>query len=240
MAETRPSLLDADAMLGRHPRRDVGGGTVRELLAALDRVGIAEAVVAGMTAWLHDPRLGNAQVLDLVADQPRLHPCWVMLPGGCDELGPGFVQEAVAGGVRAVRAFPRDHGYRLDGVEAAEVLRALARARLPLLVDAPQADWASIESIAAAHPELRIVVGSAGYRMLRQIAGVLDRRPNVYLGTADLSSHCGLEWLVARYGAGRIVFGTGQPYRDPAEAVTRLLWSELGDPDVAAIGRGIL
>ncbi|HEX4813101.1 MAG TPA: amidohydrolase family protein [Nonomuraea sp.] len=240
MGETRPTLIDADAMLGRHPRRDVGGGTVDELLAALDRVGIAEAVVGSMTAWLHDPHRGNAQLLDLVKDQPRLHPCWVMLPDSCGELGEDFAEEAVAKGVRAVRAFPRDHGYHLDGTDAAAVLRAMATARLPLLVDAPQVTWPTVESIARAHPALRIVVGAAGYRMLRQIAGVLERNSNVYLGTADLSSHCGLEWLVARFGAGRIVFGTGQPYRDPAEAVTRLLWSELGDADVAAIGRGIV
>ncbi|NUR85890.1 MAG: amidohydrolase family protein [Nonomuraea sp.] len=240
MAETRPFLVDADAMLGRHPRRDVGGGTVEELLSALDRVGIAEAVAGSMTAWLHDPQRGNAQLLELLKDQPRLHPCWVMLPDSCGELGEDFAEEAVAKGVRAVRAFPRDHGYPLGGAEAGAVLRSLAAAGLPLLVDAPQVDWPTVESVAGAHPGLRIVVGAIGYRMLRQIAGVLDRHANVYLGTADLSSHCGLEWLVSRYGARRIVFGTGQPYRDPAEAVTRLLWSELGDAEVAAIGRGIL
>jgi hypothetical protein len=41
-----------------------------------------------------------------------------------------------------------------------------------------------------------------------------------------------------------MLFGTGTPRRDPADAVTRLLWSELDDQAVRAIGsdnlRGLL
>jgi predicted TIM-barrel fold metal-dependent hydrolase len=46
-----------------------------------------------------------------------------------------------------------------------------------------------------------------------------------------------VEWLVRRFGAERLLFGTGTPEFDPAETVTRLLLSELSDVEVAAIGR---
>lgn len=235
-------LIDADAMLGRHPRRDTGTGSITEALDRMDRFGIAEAVVSHTLSWLHDPATGNRELLDLVAGRPRLRPCWVMLPDTCGETGTAaeFVAAALAGGVCAVRAYPADHGYDLAGGDCASMLAALADAGLPLLVDAAQAGWPTVESVAAAHPGLRVVVGGIGYRQLRQAAGVLSRTGNVHLGLANLSSHCGLEWLVERYGAGRIVFGTGAPLRDPAEAVTRLLWAELDDADVAAIGSGTL
>ncbi|MFG1688849.1 amidohydrolase family protein [Nonomuraea sp. NPDC049269] len=235
-------LIDADAMLGRYPRRDAGPGTVTGALAGMDRFGIAEAVVSHTLSWLHDPGTGNRELLGLVAAEPRLHPCWVMLPDTCGETGTPaqFVAAALDGGVRAVRAYPGDHGYDLAGRDAAPMLGAIAEAGLPLLVDAPQIGWPAVESIAAAHPGLPIVVGSLGYRLLRQAAGVLSRTGNVYLGLANLSSHRGLEWLVERYGAHRLVFGTGAPLRDPAEAVTRLLWAELDDDAVATIGSGTL
>jgi len=82
------------------------------------------------------------------------------------------------------------------------------------------------------------VVGEVGYRSLRAIAGVLTRCDNVRLDLSHLASHCGLEWLVERFGAGRFLFGSGWPLRDPAEAVTRLLWSELDDAAVSQIGSG--
>ncbi|MEV0348403.1 amidohydrolase family protein [Nonomuraea sp. NPDC050680] len=235
-------LIDADAMLGRYPRRDVGTGSITEAMARMDRFGIAEAMVSHTLSWLHDPATGNRELLELVAGEPRLHPCWVMLPDTCGETGTAaeFVTAALDGGVRAVRAYPADHGYDLAGRDAAAMLGAIAEAGLPLFVDAPQLGWAALESIAARHPGLPVVVGGLGYRLLRQAAGVLARTDNVYIGLANLSSHCGLEWLVERYGAGRVVFGTGAPLRDPAEAVTRLMWAELDNDAVATIGSGTL
>ncbi|WP_283139468.1 amidohydrolase family protein [Rhizohabitans arisaemae] len=242
MNKDRPVLIDADALLGRHPRRDVGGGSAAELLAAMDRVGITAALVGNVTSWLHDPARGNRDLLGLVERHPRLSPCWVLLPDTCGEVGPAaaFADGAAAAGVRAVRAYPRDHGYDLAGRDMAPLLAAVESVRLPLLLDAGQVGWPTTEAIAKAHPRLHIVVGGVGYRMLRQIAGVLDRTANVHIGLADLSSHRGLEWLVERFGERRLVFGTGAPYRDQAEAVTRLLWSELSDAQVAAIGAGNL
>lgn len=237
MSET-PLLIDADAMLGRHPRRDVGSGTVGDLLARLDLLGIAAAVVGHSMSWLHDPATGNALVSELTVDQPRLHSCWVMLPAHTGETGPPgeFVAAALERRVAAVRLYPADHGYELAGRDAAPMLDALAEAGLPVLLDADQAGWAEVESVATARPALRLVVGQAGYRTLRAMAGVLSRTRNVHIGLSNLSSHCGLEWLVNEFGADRVVFGTGMPARDPAEAVTRLLWSELDDEAVATIG----
>ncbi|MEU6411997.1 amidohydrolase family protein [Microbispora sp. NPDC046933] len=237
-----PLLVDADAMLGRQPRIDVGDGTVAALLERMDRVGVAAAIVGHSWSRLHDPATGNALVSRLVADQPRLAACWVLLPDGTGETGSpaGFVRAAREHGVRAVRAYPADHGYELAGPDAAPMFAALADAGLPVLLDAAQAGWTEVETLARRHPSLPVVVGRAGYRVLRRIAGVLDRTGNVYLGTADLSSHRGLEWLAERFGPGRLVFGTGMPERDPAESVTRLLWSELSDEAVAAIGAGTL
>ncbi|MCG5220815.1 amidohydrolase family protein [Streptosporangium sp. KLBMP 9127] len=242
MSSERPVLVDADAMLGRHPRRAVGDGGVTAALLRMDRFGISEALVGHTMSWLHDPATGNRRLLELLAGQPRLSPCWVMLPDTCGEIGTpaAFVDAALASGVRAVRAYPADHGYDLGGADAAPVLDAVTEAGLPLLLDAAQISWPAVEAIATARPRLTIVVGEVGYRTLRQVAGVLARTDNVHLGLANLSSHCGLEWLAGRFGARRLVFGTGAPARDPAEAVTRLLWADLDDGTVAAIGAGNL
>ncbi|WP_344232828.1 amidohydrolase family protein [Kribbella hippodromi] len=238
--EGHPILLDADATLGRNPRVDVGSGTVDELLVRMDRVGIRTAVVSHTTARWHDPRAGNARLMTEIAGVERLLPSWVVLPDRTGEMpAPDeFVAEALAAGVVAVRAYPEDHGYDLAGPDCTRLFSAVAAAGLPVLVDLWQTSWGQIETLADAHPTLSIVVGELGYRVLRRAAGVLDRCPNVYLGTAHFASHLGLEWLVQEFAPERLVFGTGMPARDPAEAVTRLLWSELADPAVTTIAAG--
>lgn len=231
-------LLDISATLGRHPRVATGPGMPADLLRGMDRVGITGAVVTDNLAWLHEPAAGNRRVLELVADQPRLAAAWVMLPDTCGELPPPkvFAANARSSGVVACRAYPGDHGYDLSGPDAKPVLDALADEGLPLLVDALQTSWPAIEQVATARPGWPVIVGQVGYRTLRRIAGVLSRTENVYLDLSYFASHCGLEWLVERFGAERFLFGTGQPERDPAEAVTRLLWSELPDEVLPVIG----
>lgn len=235
-----PIPFDADATIGRNPRADVGPGTVEALLARMDQVGIGAAVVSHTAARWHDPRSGNAMLDAAIAGHDRLLPCWVALPSHTGELPPPaeFVARAQAAGVAAIRIWPEDHGYDLSGPDMAPMLAALAEAGFPVLVEAFQASWPQVEAVAAAHPELAVVVGGLGYRVLRRAAGVLERRPNVYIGTAHLSTHLGWEWLAGEFGAERLVFGTGAPERDPAEGVTRLLWSELSDDAVAAITAG--
>jgi hypothetical protein len=236
------NLYDCNALLGRLPAADVGEGSAAAMIKAMDRVGIGAAVVAHTAAWRHDPATGNAHLLAEVSCEPRLRPAWVGLPETCGELAPPaqFVADARRHGVAAVRLYPADHGYALNGPDSAALLDAVAAARPPVIIDADQAPYAEIEAVAAARPELQVVICQTGYRALRRLAGVLSRTANVHLDLSYLGSHLGLEWLVDRFGAGRLLFGTGAPVRDPADAVTRLLWSELSDADVAAIGAGNL
>ncbi|MGW3951898.1 amidohydrolase family protein [Streptomyces sp. NPDC004752] len=240
MSGSHPDLLDVNALIGRHPERDVGDGSVSELVAEMDRVGIAAAVVSHTASWLHDPATGNRWILDETSQSPRLHPCWVMLPDTCGEIAApaDFVRAADDSGVVAVRAYPAAHGYDLAGPDAAPLLDALADAGLPLLVDAAQVDLRAIETVAGRRPRLSVVVCNPGYRSLRRQAGALSRHPNISLDLANLVTHGGLEWLVKHFGPTRLVFGTGGPEHDPAEAVTRLLLSELDDDEVSAIGQG--
>lgn len=230
-------LVDANAMVGRHPTVDVGDGSVAALLKTMDRFGITRAAVFHAHAWRHDPVTGNRMLLGELHGEPRLEPCWVAMPDPCGppDAAARFVAGADQRGVVAVRMFPSDHGYVWDSPDAAPWLDALAGAGLPLLIDVEQTSWPEIDRVAARWPELRLVVCRVGYRAMRPLAGVLERAENVHVDLSYLSTHAGLEWLVQRFGPHRVVFGTGMPERDPAEAVTRLMLSELDVDAVSTI-----
>lgn len=234
-------LFDVNAMVGRLPGEPAGEDAAA-LEATLARVGVGAAVVSHVRAWQQDPVEGNRALLAELADRPSLRPCWVAVPDSCGELGgtSRFVTSAVAAGVVALRLFPNDHGYPLGGRDVEPLLAAAAEAALPVLVDADQTSWPEVESAATTHPTLPLVVCTVGYRTMRQIAGVLDRTRNVSVDLSYLGAHQALEWLVERFGHSRLLFGTGAPRRDPADAVTRLLWSSLGDTEVEHIGAGNL
>lgn len=230
-------LFDVNAMVGVLPN-EPGGGDAAALEAALARVGVREALVGHARAWRHDPEGGNQALLGEIEGRTHLRPVWVAVPDTCGELGGAgrFVDRAVRCGVAAVRLFPNDQGFRLAGADIEPVLVASAEAGLPVIVDADQTTWGEVETVAARHPQLEVIVCSVLYRTLREIAGVLRRTANVSVDLSYLGTHMALEWLVATFGAERVIFGTGVPRRDPADAVTRLLWSELDDATVRQIG----
>lgn len=230
-------LVDTNVLLGRLPRQDVGhDGSPRALLATMDRCGIAKAIVGNVAAWLHDPETGNQELLEQLHDQPRLSPVWVALPDTTNET-PDLVERAEQAGVRAIRLYPLDHGFALDGKDIAHTIAQAAAAGMTILTSLAQTSWPAVESLATRHEDLELVVQDIGYRTLRQAAGVLTRTSNVKVDTAYLAGHGALEWLATTYGPERVVFGSGYPARDPGEAVTRLLWSELDDATVQTIGR---
>lgn len=234
-------LFDANAMTGR-----IATGPCAEdagaLLTHLDRFGIASALVTHTHAWRHQVARGNELVLTETAATARLQPCWMVLPDTCGEVPPAieYLAGAAAAGVRAFRACPADHGYDLLGPDLAKLLTGLEERASLLFLDLDQAPWAAVDALAERHPGLTVVVTGTGYRVARPMVGVLDRRPNVHVDLSYLGTHQLLEWLVARFGPTRVLFGTGFPLRDPADAVTRLLWSDLDDEAVAAVGGGTL
>lgn len=235
-------LFDANCHIGPFPWGEISGGSAADLLRRMDAVGVHRALVGHTMAWYHDPATGNREILREVDGHDRLRACWVALPDSCGELGPPrrFARDALAYGVAAVRVYPRDHGFDLDGAEFAGCAAACAEAGLPVLVDLGMTSWPALRSLAIAHPGLAVIVCDIGYRAMRRAAAVLDRVANLYLDLSDLSTHEGLEWLCARFGPGRLVFGTGAPRRDPGEAITRLLWSELETESVATIAHATL
>ncbi|HEY6740247.1 MAG TPA: amidohydrolase family protein [Actinopolymorphaceae bacterium] len=235
-------LFDVDAMVGPVATTADVAEDVSALLTRMDRLRIAETIVVHTHAWRHDVAAGNRLAVEQVDGHERLHPGWVVLPDTCGEVPPPaeFVGAAVRHGVAAFRACPVDHGYDLLGPDMAGALTELEAYGRPLLLDSDQVPWPQVDVLAGRHPRLAVVVTHTGYRTVRPMAGVLARHDNVYVDLSYLGTHQVLEWLVERFGPGRVLFGTGQPHRDPADAVARLLWSDLDDDAVAAIGAGNL
>jgi predicted TIM-barrel fold metal-dependent hydrolase len=238
---------DVNCLVGRWPTAALAYQDVPGLLARMDQLGIARALV-GHTHSLHfDPTAGNAALTELLAmaapeARARLWPVWALVPpvtgeqGRLDDLAARLTQH----GVRAVRLYPRDHNYSLGTPEAAELLTWLAALPVIALIDLEQTSWEELDRVAGAHPTLPIVACHVGYRGLRRLVGVLARRPNLHLDLSFFSTHRALEWLVSRLGPQQILFGTHAPVADGGGAVTRLKLSHLSADEQTAIGAGNL
>ncbi len=247
-------LFDANCMLGRHSIHTSLNTpvTASELLTEMDRLGIAEALVYHAMAMDGHPEEGNARLMREIAGQPRLHPCWVLLPT-TGELSPPteLVGQMRAQGVRAARLCPANHHYPLTEATVGDLLSALEAARIPLFLDFGMAHWSEdkadmrgLDDLCARHPHLPFIVVGEGMAAPRRLFPFWNRHQNLYLETSYYQVHQGLSDVTNRFGAERLLFGSGLPVRAPGPPLMLLRYDFLNDSDRDAIAgetlRGLL
>ncbi|MDN3292567.1 amidohydrolase family protein [Streptomyces ficellus] len=222
-------VVDVNRMLGPLPHDDVPSRDETGLLAELERLRIDTACVSHAYAVHGDPRDGNGQ-LGLIGDR-RLLPVPVLVPG---PLGTG----RWTGGAPLARLCPRLHGWSPTGPHARGLLAELAASGTTVLLARDEVTAAEVRVLAAAAPAPRIVLTGTGYRALRELAELLETHPSLYVDTSTLCGHRQVEWLAERYGAHRVLFGTGAPVTDDAGPRHLLDTLDLPGADVALIAGG--
>lgn len=226
-----PKLIDAHRLIGPVPFDDLPA----DPLPDLDRLGIDQAFVTHALSLYSDARAGNEALLGLT--DPRLVPVPVVVPGVPGASEPADPAEVRDWGVGLVRLCPRRHGFDLTGPVA---LRWFSAIGLPVAIDFDETTPAELLSLASRLPDLRILLLNPGYRRLRTIAELLAEIPILWLESGTINTQGGVEWLAERYGAARLIFGTGAPLLD--DCGPRLLLDHLALPadDVALIAHGSL
>lgn len=237
-------LFDAWASFGR--RRTPKEGEyieLPELLSDMEHYGISEALVHHAMAVEYAPSFGNERLMIEIAQHPCLHPIWIVLPHHVGDFPPPdeLISTMLLRGVRAVRVFPKEHGFTLTPWNAGELCEALAERRIPLFVDADQLSWEHLQQLLVNFPQLLVVLSKVSYRVNRVLYPLLAQYENLHICLgAPYVVHRGLEELCQRFGAERILFGTGTPTFDAGAAVTYLTYANIGDDAKELIGGGNL
>jgi predicted TIM-barrel fold metal-dependent hydrolase len=244
------SYFDINCMLGpTNTNREPGFRTPEALIAEMDRVGIAEALVYASQARMAHPADGNVRIVEITRHNPRLHACWVVLPPGMGEQPEPeeLVKQMRAHDVRAVRMFPEEHNFPLVERSLRRLLTALARERIPLLIDVGRTSWSQIRldwrevfTIAGAYPELPFVLLREGGTTARVLFGVWDELPNIYLEASYIQESRIVEEIVKRFGHGRLLFGTGMPAYDPGGPLALLRGARITEEQRADIAGNTL
>jgi predicted TIM-barrel fold metal-dependent hydrolase len=229
------SLFDSNVTLGRFSS-EICIPTTADLLATLDRYGIAEALVHDYHArMIHPLEHGNRRVLAMIQGQPRLHPVWVLEP----PLKPGvaeaeqLVGEMLADGVRAARLRLRFKGS-LPWVWE-DLLSVLETHRIPCffdygpmdttLGDLSDLDVDALRTMAQAHPDLPIILSHVmgGLGVHPAVAYLIRRVPNVYQDIGGILEY----WRETARDAGpeRVLFASGMPFTDPGVLISNVQYA---------------
>jgi predicted TIM-barrel fold metal-dependent hydrolase len=242
-------FFDANAILGPVSLPPPGAPeTVSDLLATMDHYGLQRALVTHSYAKWHQPAIGNARLMRELAGHDRLTACWVVMPSATGEVPPEPEQIAqlVESGARAARLCPVAHKIRFEPWVIDPLLRALAERPVPLFLDfdtrhwSEELPWAAIERTLRLYPALPVVLLRLGHADLRTLFPLLDRCPNLYVETSYFQGHDAIRLLAERWGANRLLFGSGLPFFDPGLPITGVTYAGLSRADRDTIASGTL
>lgn len=240
-------IVDCNLSFGRYAS---GGpyepcGTVDLLCAELKRAGISGGLVRHAAADAAGAVTGNRLLADAVRGAGcELWGVYTLLPSCTGELpAPAELPGVLAGqGMHAVRFNPEKHRYLPLPQVVGDYLEVLAARKIPVHFDTGSGiSLDQVFELMRCFPELTAILTHAhcwpNDRLLRPF---LENFPNLCLDTSYLLTDQGFEAIVGRYGARRLVFGSGFPHCYLGAHMLTLKHSEISECDKADILGGNL
>lgn len=244
------SYFDATCFLGTWLHTRPGQpDTPERLLAAMDHFGISEAMVLDTMSFATSPLAGNARILEVVGDHPRLHPAWAGLYTHARELPPPgeLVAQMREQGVAALYLFYRYFDLPLESFAVDDLCEALEAARVPLFLcpnqlygsGPDQSDWRNVVRICQQFPQLPVVLTEERiYKGQRPLAEAMAACQNLHLDISSIWLDRKIEFICRELGAERLVWGSQMPSRTPGAPLMQLNYSDLSPEELALIAGG--
>jgi len=233
-------IVDTNAYLGYFAFRQLRHNTAAELLRLMDEKGIDKAMVSSASAITYrNTQPANEELAAAVKPhRDRLIPFAVVNPfyaGWQDDLKICHEQF----GMKGLRLYPKWHSYALSDQCCLDLIQEAAKRSLlvsiPLrvedyrqrswLVDVPDVPHGEIVDLVKVCPKARFILVN-GIGFARSQLGKKDSGlpANYYIEISRLSATLANEvgTLVSQLGAGRVVFGTGMPFKYPDPAMVKM------------------
>lgn len=248
-------IVDCNTFIGHYGFRRLRANDVAGLLDMMDDFGIERACAASAGAILYrDCQAGNEELFE----QACVAPGRLVLFATVNPAYPGWQRDlarCASLGFKALRLYPAYHGYDVDGPEAAAAFGAAAEAGMPVslpvrvedvrqhhrLDTTTDLDLGRIVAAAEACPQGTYLITESIVRApandplwdrlralhihfeISRMTGVLDK---------DLTQ------LLNHLGAGRLLFGTGFPFKTPSPAFLKLQALDAPPEEKCAIAGG--
>lgn len=233
-----------------HDKDPAAPWSATDALRWMDHCGIAGALVMHTLAKNNDPVNARARLKKDISIAPdRLFPVWSALPPGAGDFenSPGeFIGEMKAAGVHAVKFYPAAHNYPFHTDVIGPFFAALEKERTLALIDIDQLPtgasgiWSALSPVLAKYPDLPILLQKTNWSMQRVILALMDRFPSLYIEFSRYQVSRGIEEYTRRFGADRLLFGTGLTAMSAGAARTYIDYANVSRGNKVKIAGGNL
>ncbi|MGD9497255.1 MAG: amidohydrolase family protein [Armatimonadota bacterium] len=206
------------------------------VLHTMDACNVRWLIMSGHTA-LVDTQRGNREIAEVVAAHAdRIRGYWVINPNYPGRMERELEDFEAAEGFVGFKFHPGGHGVPLTDDRYRPALEYADARGLPVLshtwAGKGMCSYAEVAQVAERHPNVRFLMGHAGYGDWIDSARVARDHEHVYLElTAAYSVRGALEIMIEHAGSEKILFGTDHPWFDPRYGIGCILSAYMTDED---------
>ena len=234
-------FFDANCRIGRF----VNGGPCAEdapaLLQEMDYYGVDKALVRLNNLAMSGTVTANRTLAKLLKDdkEGRLTGVWCILPPQCDEIPEPdeFFKQMKANRIGAITLLPQEHRFVPCRLTLGKMMDAAAERKIPVLLNGFAGKWQDLYNFMATFPKnVYIFQETCGkWGNDRFFRPLLENYENFYFETTGYWVPEGILDLAERYGAERILYGSGFPTYDHGNGMLQLKQSGLPQKSVELI-----
>jgi predicted TIM-barrel fold metal-dependent hydrolase len=211
------------------------------LLEDLDLASIDGALVHHHMAQTYDPMFINRRMIkELAPHRGRLAPCFAALPDCAGDFPSpkDFLKELKDNNVRAVRIDPER--YNFPAIESiwAPLRDALQGEQILCIMPITYGggvDFTKIDAILSIFNRGPCLIVNHGWTQFHAVASLMTRHAHLHLEFSHFQANRAPEFFASKFGAQRLLFGTGLPHRAPGAARGFFDYSLLPSADVEKI-----
>ena len=228
--------FDCDCSFGMRSVRYPGSFyKVQDLVDRMKRYGIDKALVYHSMAREYNPEVGNRMLTEEIKKYPSLVPVWTVMPHRTDEFPPphDLIRQMKQNNVRMVTMFPAgaDQAYSMAEWNCGELFCALEEHRIPLLLGMEQTSWNELYELLSRHSGLNVVLTNGNYRIDRNLYAMLEKSDHLFLETYGYKVYGGIEQICRKFGAHRLIYGSGMPVFSGSAAVSMIAYAQIGEEE---------
>lgn len=212
---------------------------MEDLKKRLSNYGIQKVLVYHSMAREYNPVVGNEMITEELANHPYACPVWVVMHHNTGEFPEPYelMTQMKSLKIKVVRMFPSaaDQNFSIAGWNCGKLFKALEEFRIPVMLGLDQLSWNELYEICSVHPELRLILTDVTYRIDRNLYSLLKEFKNLHIETSGYKVYNGIEEICSRFGAERLIFGSGMPVFSGAAAVSMINYARIGEKEKAMI-----
>lgn len=210
--------------------------TPEQMIDTMDRCGVKFCICTPHMALVDTDR-GNMETVELVSNYAdRFRGYWGVNPNYPKRTAKDVARFETFTGFVGFKFLSDYHKVAITDKLYASVLEYANEHKLPILMhtwggsgfDGPDL----VEQVAEKYPDVKILMGHAGYGQWDKAIQVSRDHPNVYLElTAAYAVRGAVEAMVKGAGSEKITFGTDLPWFDPHYGIGCIMSSRITDED---------